>query len=320
VTPIVDRRSPSPPYRQIVADLRERISAAEFAAGARVPSTREITREWGVAMATATKALTELRQEGLIRSVPGVGTVVEVSPEEPSPRTRTRQGGGRGSDLNLDSIVETAIAICDAEGFAALSMRQLSTELGVAVMSLYHYVPGRDDLVDLMMDHVLGEVELPESLAGWRSGLELIARQQWKVCTRHPWIAQALSFSQPDPTPNSLKQTEWALQSLADLDLDPATKLCVAITVFSYVRGCAANLTVDNPSPESGTTWRQTNLSQEETILATMESGRYPHFAEIQEDLKFALDVQQLFEFGLQRMLDGLGVFLAARMKAIPRD
>ncbi|MYR86592.1 GntR family transcriptional regulator, partial [Streptomyces sp. SID685] len=59
---------------QIVGELRRRIETGELAPGERVPSTREITRQWGVAMATATKVLTELRREGLVRAVPGVGT------------------------------------------------------------------------------------------------------------------------------------------------------------------------------------------------------------------------------------------------------
>ncbi|MGX1606137.1 GntR family transcriptional regulator, partial [Streptomyces celluloflavus] len=71
----MDRPAP-PPYRRIVDEIRRRIDAAELAPGDRVPSTRRITQEWGVAMATATKVLTTLRQEGLVRAVPGVGTVV----------------------------------------------------------------------------------------------------------------------------------------------------------------------------------------------------------------------------------------------------
>ena len=65
-----------PPYAQIVADLRDQIETGTLAPGDRVPSTREITQRWGVAMATATKALTALRQEGIVRPIPGVGTVV----------------------------------------------------------------------------------------------------------------------------------------------------------------------------------------------------------------------------------------------------
>ena len=68
--------SNKPPYLQIVEDIRRRISQGLLSPGDRVPSTREITREWGVAMATATKTLATLRQEGAVQAVPGVGTVV----------------------------------------------------------------------------------------------------------------------------------------------------------------------------------------------------------------------------------------------------
>ncbi|MGW1448201.1 GntR family transcriptional regulator, partial [Micromonospora sp. NPDC002411] len=66
----------TPPYLRIVAELRRRITEGELSPGDRVPSTRQIVREWGVAMATASRALTALRQESLVRAVPGVGMVV----------------------------------------------------------------------------------------------------------------------------------------------------------------------------------------------------------------------------------------------------
>ena len=85
-----------PPYAQIAAELRDRIAAGEMAQGDRVPSTREITRRWGVAMATATKALTALREEGLVRPIPGVGTVVNgrAGGRTPSGRRGARQASG----------------------------------------------------------------------------------------------------------------------------------------------------------------------------------------------------------------------------------
>ncbi|MEW5630458.1 winged helix-turn-helix domain-containing protein, partial [Streptomyces hydrogenans] len=76
-----------PRYSQIVGELRRRIEAGELAPGDRVPSTREITRQWGVAMATATKVLTELRREGVVHAVPGVGTVVTAVPTNPAAAT-----------------------------------------------------------------------------------------------------------------------------------------------------------------------------------------------------------------------------------------
>ncbi|HEX8628679.1 MAG TPA: winged helix-turn-helix domain-containing protein, partial [Catenuloplanes sp.] len=69
-----------PPYARIVADIRARIVAGELRPGDRAPSTRQITRQWGVAMATASKALAALRQEGLVHPARGVGTVVSAPP------------------------------------------------------------------------------------------------------------------------------------------------------------------------------------------------------------------------------------------------
>src|SRR3954468_2630132 len=117
-----------PPYRQIVSEVRRRIEAGELRPGDRVPSARAITRQWGVAIATATKVHAALRDEGLTVARPGVGTVVAG----PAPR--------RDHDLTEERIVAAAIAIADADGLAELSMRRIATDLGVATMSLYRHV------------------------------------------------------------------------------------------------------------------------------------------------------------------------------------
>ena len=84
------------PSVRIVAELRRRIAAGELPPNARVPSTRQITQEWGVAMATATKVLTALRHEGLVRAVPGVGTVVVGAGfRHPTRPTRARSTSDR---------------------------------------------------------------------------------------------------------------------------------------------------------------------------------------------------------------------------------
>ncbi len=75
-----------PPYAQIAAELRDQIEKGNLAPGDRVPSTREITQRWGVAMATATKVLTALRQQGIVRPIPGVGTS-QIGGRQPAART-----------------------------------------------------------------------------------------------------------------------------------------------------------------------------------------------------------------------------------------
>jgi len=82
-----------PPSVRIAAELRAQIERGELAPGERVPSAREITRRWGVAIATATRVLAALRDDGLVRAVPGVGTVV-VAPPEPGGSVAGRPRGG----------------------------------------------------------------------------------------------------------------------------------------------------------------------------------------------------------------------------------
>ena len=81
---------------QIAAEIRDQIRSGELAVGDRVPSTRQITRRWGVAMATASKVLANLKQEGLILTRPGVGTVVAAaSSSQPRVTARTRDAKRR---------------------------------------------------------------------------------------------------------------------------------------------------------------------------------------------------------------------------------
>src|SRR5215467_7958879 len=121
----------TPRYRQIAAELRRQIEAGELTPGMRVPSTRAIVDGWGVAMATATKVLTELRHEGLVRAVPGVGTVVEGGEGDRRPAraapTPRRQVSADGA-LSAERIVAAGVAIADTEGLAAVSMRRIASE------------------------------------------------------------------------------------------------------------------------------------------------------------------------------------------------
>src|SRR6266700_1658710 len=211
-----------PPSARIVADIRRRIAAGDLRPGDRVPSTRQITREWGVAIATATKVLATLRREGLVRPVPGVGTVVDSREPGPPPQPpRRREAREPERELTQEQVVRTAIAVADAEGQVALSIRRVAAELGIATMSLYRYVPGKDELVLLMADAALGEDRLPAPPPpGWRAQLELSARLQWTLYRRHPWVPHVISMTRPQLLPNGVAHTEWALRALHGLGFE----------------------------------------------------------------------------------------------------
>jgi DNA-binding transcriptional regulator YhcF (GntR family) len=304
-----------PPYLRIVAEIRRRITTGKLAAGDQVPSTRQIAREWGVAIATATKVLTTLRQEGLVRAVPGVGTVVatpEASPSS-SPRTaRRREVREAEPDLTQERIVHTAISLADAEGLAALSMRRVAAQLGVATMTLYRYVPGKDELVLLMMDAVFGENELPQNRPpGWRAQLELVSRLQWAMCRRHPWLARVISLTRPQLVPNAMAHTEWALRAVDGLGLDPAIRLRVVVAMVGYVQGTAVNLESEvEAEKDTGVTSDEWMESQDTTLTTILASGRFPMLSGITAQPDFDFDLDTLFELGLKLILDGLAVLL----------
>ena len=308
----------NPPYLRIVAEVRGRIESGELRPGDRVPSARRITQEWGVAIATATKVLATLRQQGLVRTVPGVGTVVaDARPVAPHPRVVRRRPPDREpqQELSRDRIVRAAIEIADTDGMSALSMRRVATSLDVATMSLYRYVRGKDDLVLFMIDEAFGEEALPTPApAGWRARLEVAARLQWRLFHRHRWLAPAISLTRPQVVPRGMAHTEWALRALAGHGLDPSAMLHAHVMLFSYVRGLATSLEAEAEAErDTGMTSDEWVETQEAALDAAARSGELATFLHVVRDSDFEFDLDTLFEFGLARILDGLAVFLQAR-------
>ncbi|MFJ9432440.1 TetR/AcrR family transcriptional regulator C-terminal domain-containing protein [Streptomyces sp. NPDC101490] len=305
----------SPRYLQIVAELRRRIETGKLAPGDRVPSTREITRQWGVAMATATKALSELRREGMVRAVPGVGTVV-AAPSRPvravRPAAAARPGGSTDAPsvqaaLTLGRIVETAVTVADTEGLAAVSMRRVAAELGVATMSLYRHVADKDGLLTQMMDRVMAEHPLPaDPSACWREAIELAARQLWGLFRRHPWLAPALSVTRPQMIASALPYSEWTLATLHAHGLDLQSAFTAHLTLLNYTRGIAVSLEAEREAEaHSGLDSEEWMDVQGPALLAILATGRFPALSRL-ATAGYDLDLDALFEFGLQRLLDGL--------------
>jgi AcrR family transcriptional regulator len=303
------------PYLRIAAEIRDRIARGELRPGDRVPSTRQITQQWGVAMATATKVIAVLRDEGVVNARPGAGTTVSVLVPQPAPPANPtsqaqpahEKSASRTHDLTRDRIVHAAIAIADAEGLAGLSMRRVATDLDVATMSLYRHVPGKDELLESMADAVFAEQRLPaEAPAPWRDRLEIAAGLLWSVFRRHPWAAEIVSLTRPQALPNLLHYAEWVLAALRDLGLDTDDMMHAHLTLFGHVRGIALSLQSEvHAQRDTGMTNEEWPDSGSAGIAAVFTSGEFPMLSSLAER-DFDFDLDRLFEFGLQRLLDGL--------------
>ncbi|AJE84126.1 putative transcriptional regulator [Streptomyces albus] len=302
-----------PPYLRIVAAIRRRIAEGELAPGDRVPSTRRIAEEWGVALATATKALTTLRLEGLVEARPRIGTVVAgTAPASPAAVARRRPSPAPDpeQELSLDRIVRTAVEIADAEGLSALSMRGVAARLGVAAMSTYRYVPSKEDLVLHMADAAFGEesygADAPED---WRSRVELGARTLWSLYRRHPWLAQLGSLTRPLLVPNLLVHGEWMLGALDGHGLDPTALFDIHVLIYSHVQGLAVHLELEaHAEAATGQSEDQWMDSRAPVLRELVESGRFPNFTKVVGAFEDGYDLRldALFTFGLKALLDGL--------------
>jgi AcrR family transcriptional regulator len=220
--------------------------------------------------------------------------------------------------LSAELIVEAAITLADAEGLAALSMRRVADHLGVAVMSLYTYVPSKAELIDLMMDTVHGELGMPgEEAEGWRAKLEAIARANWALYHRHAWMLQ-VTTNRPPLGPHTMIKYENELGAvdgigLTDLEMDAVISL-----LAGYVQGAARNATdaaqIEQRSGMTDEQWWAAGAPVLEKIVTASHfplSGRVGTAAG--EQYGSAYDATRNFEFGLPLVLDGVARLVSTR-------
>jgi AcrR family transcriptional regulator len=219
--------------------------------------------------------------------------------------------------LTVDRIVEAAIALADADGVAALSMRRVADRLGVGAMSLYTYVPGKAELIDLMIDTVLGEISLAPVDGGWRARLERVARQNLALYQRHPWVLQ-VATARPPLGPNLLAKYDHELGALVDSGLSDVEVDTLLSAVLAYVTGAAhAAVEAAQAARHTGQTDDQWWETQQPLLEKVFDPARYPLAGRIGAAAGEAYgaigDPAASFDFGLQRLLDGIEVLVASR-------
>ncbi|TDQ53260.1 GntR family transcriptional regulator [Actinorugispora endophytica] len=310
-------RRPDPPYLRIVAEIRSRILAGDLRPGERAPSVRQIAQQWGVAVATATRVMATLRDEGLVEARVGSGTVVSARAgrQRPAVTPGPRRAGVPRRALNRKQVLRAAIAIADVEGLDAVSMRRLAAEFGVGPMSLYRHVANKDELVAGMVDEAFGGLELPDpGPEGWRAKLELISRGHWALCRRHLWLPRAISFTRPLLVPNLTAHTEWTLRAIDGLGLAGETLLREALTLHALVTTVALSMADEvEAEQETGVTLDGWRLAERKRVGELMDSGRFPLLAAVPTEA--VADLDGLFEYGLARHLDGFAALLEGRTR-----
>ncbi|MFI6868810.1 TetR/AcrR family transcriptional regulator [Nocardia sp. NPDC050406] len=231
------------------------------------------------------------------------GPLIWSLPEPPGRPTTT---------LSRAGILRAALALADAEGTAALTMRRIATAVGASTpMSLYRYVGSKDGLVDLMIDAVYGEIPLPAAHSGsWRAGLERLSLDTWTVLAKHLWFG-SLVHTRPPFGPNALRYFDFRFALLEPLGLgaDEMTRITAAID--GHLFGAALQ------TAEEQRMRARTGLHTEEELAAVAEpvlrpllaDDRYPAFTRWLEG-RSPTAVDDSVEWTLACLLDGIAARL----------
>ncbi|RSN05567.1 TetR family transcriptional regulator [Nonomuraea sp. WAC 01424] len=217
--------------------------------------------------------------------------------------------------LSLGRIVRAAVELADAEGLEGLSMRKVADRLGFTTMSLYRHVPGRDQLVDLMRDEVLGEAlatapdAAPDAGGGWRGRLEEAAWRAWELRMRHPWLAEVRG-SRHLPGPNAVAHYDHMLGALTGTALRPSEVVAVVGLLGRFV-DAEALLRAETRREEG-----RSGVSEQEWWGARdslyERLDRYPALSRLWETGGWD-EPEDSFTFGLRRLLDGVEVLIRGR-------
>ncbi|WP_216204495.1 TetR/AcrR family transcriptional regulator [Amycolatopsis aidingensis] len=213
--------------------------------------------------------------------------------------------------LTVSEVVRAAIDIADAEGLDALSMRRVAERLGIGTMSLYTYVPGKAELLDLMLDAVTGERRgRPGSTAGWRERVLTWARADWELYHRHEWV---LRLPARHPLgPNALAAYEAALRALLDIGLTDGEVAALTAAVDGYVRGVArTSVEAVQRERDTGIGERQRWAQHQPALARYAEASDYPAVARVHADA----EPPEVFETGLRCLLDGIAARIAGRAR-----
>lgn len=208
-------------------------------------------------------------------------------------QTRTRLTG--------EQVAKAALELADADGLEALSMRALADRLGVGTMTLYGYFRNKDELLDAVVDSAVGDSDATALDGDWREQLRTHVLDARRSLLRHPSLVE-LRVRRPVLRPEALRFSETALSILRGAGLDVRESTAGFRLLFTYTFGFAAL------SPAGST---EDDRRAALAALAALPPDEYPSLTEAREEASRAMGGDEVFEYGLDRILDGLETRLA---------
>lgn len=211
--------------------------------------------------------------------------------------------------LSREQIVRAAVSIADREGLESVSLRKVGAALGAGPMRLYGFVSTKEQLLDLMVDEIYGEMASPSRVRGdWRKAFRAMARRTRRAAHEHPWFVDLLG-GRPRLGPNALAHLEASLAILNDVpgfdDIDLVMR--ATATVHAYVIGAirneASELAAARQSGKDKVEWQMEHAPYMARMLAT---GQFPMLARVVRGARHP-SPETVFDEGLEWVLDGIG-------------
>jgi AcrR family transcriptional regulator len=212
--------------------------------------------------------------------------------------------------LSKERVLRAALALADRGGFESLTMRRLADELGVAAMTLYYYVPNKDELITGMVDIVFAEIELPAADDGWKAAMRQRAISTRAALNRHRW-AVGLMESRAMPGPASFRVHDTVLGYLRTGGFSIEATIQAYSVLDSYIYGFALQeKTVPFEDAEGAAAVAQEQTRELEARAADpqVDALEFPHLHEVVAGhvARVGHDFGEAFEYGLDLILDAL--------------
>ena len=228
--------------------------------------------------------------------------VVELLWNPPTPVA----GRGPRPRTSLAEVVDAGVAIADAEGLDALSIRKVASQLGIGAMSVYTYVPGRSELIELMIDRVYADHPLPDATASWRARMEDWMRATWRTYHVHPWLLD-YNMARLPIGPHVLDVEEALYAAVLAAGFAGAENVAISNLVRWQLAGAARTMIGDTAEERNtGVSAEAYWDSRSSFWLTYFDPERYPTMAAVWEVGGFDDPAGWDFDRMITRLLDGI--------------